>query len=237
MAGTPTWKVILTLLFAILISYLTFLWTRVVQRRAADAGAVRDLAWRLTKPGVLAALVYGAHTYVIEVQLNLSGAFAEAENIVVSVALFLAAAWAAWLGAFLLIELIIASPSIPDESYDAHLLRLMAHVLGFLSSAGILVYGANQIGIPAVGLIAGIGVGGFAFALAAQSTVENLFGGVSLFADRPFRVGDFIHYGNSDGVVEAIGPRSSRIRPWTARSPRCPMPTWPRCTSRITRSQ
>ena len=51
-----------------------------------------------------------------------------------------------------------------------------------------------------------------ALALAAQSTVENLFGGVSLFADRPFRIGDYIQYGASSGTVEAIGPRSARIR-------------------------
>ena len=66
--------------------------------------------------------------------------------------------------------------------------------------------------MPALGLVAGLGVGGFALALAAQSTVENLFGGMNLFADRPFRVGDFIRYGAGLGTVERIGPRSSRIR-------------------------
>jgi MscS family membrane protein len=49
-------------------------------------------------------------------------------------------------------------------------------------------------------------------ALAAQSTVENLFGGISIFADRPFRVGDRIQFGGNTGKVESIGPRSTRIR-------------------------
>src|SRR5690606_41587173 len=52
----------------------------------------------------------------------------------------------------------------------------------------------------------------FALALAAQSTIENLFGGVALFADRPFRIGDVISFGGERGSVEMVGTRSSRIR-------------------------
>jgi MscS family membrane protein len=57
-----------------------------------------------------------------------------------------------------------------------------------------------------------VSIGGIALALAAQSTVENLLGGVTIFADRPFRVGDEISFGGNSGKVEAIGPRSTRIR-------------------------
>ncbi|NBD31183.1 MAG: mechanosensitive ion channel [Alphaproteobacteria bacterium] len=67
-----------------------------------------------------------------------------------------------------------------------------------------------MIGIPAFGLLAG--VGGVALALAAQPTVENLFGGVSIFTDTPFRVGNVIRYGGEARKVERIGPRPSRIR-------------------------
>jgi MscS family membrane protein len=101
---------------------------------------------------------------------------------------------------------------VPDDSYDAHLLRLLARVGGLIAAAVVLVYGANEIGSPALGLVAGLGVGGVAVALASQSTVENLFGGVSIFADRPFRVGDTIRFEDADGRVESIGPRSTRIR-------------------------
>lgn len=60
--------------------------------------------------------------------------------------------------------------------------------------------------------MAGIGVGGVALALAAQLTVENLFGGVSLSADRPVRLGDVITYRGHSAAVETIGARSSRLR-------------------------
>ena len=61
-------------------------------------------------------------------------------------------------------------------------------------------------------LLAGLGVGGIAIALAAQKTIENLFGGVAVISDRPVRVGDYCKFGNSSGIVEDIGLRSTRIR-------------------------
>jgi MscS family membrane protein len=61
-------------------------------------------------------------------------------------------------------------------------------------------------------ILAGIGVGGLAVALAAQKTIENLFGGVSLIIDRPVLVGDFCQFGGQVGTIEDIGLRSTRIR-------------------------
>ncbi|TYQ16536.1 UNVERIFIED_CONTAM: MscS family membrane protein [Acetivibrio alkalicellulosi] len=62
------------------------------------------------------------------------------------------------------------------------------------------------------GLLAGLGLGGLAFALAARDTVSNLFGSVTIMIDRPFKIGDWITTSNADGVVEEIGFRSTRIR-------------------------
>jgi len=61
-------------------------------------------------------------------------------------------------------------------------------------------------------ILAGIGVGGLAVALAAQKTIENLFGGISLIVDRPVLVGDFCQFGGQVGTIEDIGLRSTRIR-------------------------
>jgi MscS family membrane protein len=70
----------------------------------------------------------------------------------------------------------------------------------------------SRLGYPVAGLLAGLGLGGLAFALAAQKTVENLFGSLSLAVDAPFRVGDFVKVEDFVGTVEAIGLRSTRIR-------------------------
>jgi MscS family membrane protein len=61
-------------------------------------------------------------------------------------------------------------------------------------------------------ILAGLGVGGLAVALAAQKTIENLFGAVALVSDRPVLVGDFCQFGTQTGTVEDIGLRSTRIR-------------------------
>jgi MscS family membrane protein len=61
-------------------------------------------------------------------------------------------------------------------------------------------------------ILAGLGIGGIAIALAAQKTIENLFGGVAVVSDRPVVVGDFCKFGDRVGTVEDIGLRSTRVR-------------------------
>nr|AEQ20298.1 putative mechanosensitive ion channel protein [uncultured bacterium CSLG7] len=61
-------------------------------------------------------------------------------------------------------------------------------------------------------ILAGLGIGGIAIALAAQKTIENLFGGVAVVSDRPVAVGDFCKFGDRVGTVEDIGLRSTRLR-------------------------
>jgi len=75
-----------------------------------------------------------------------------------------------------------------------------------------LVAVLSELGYPVAGLLAGLGIGGIAVALAAQKTVENLFGSLALAADPPFGVGDFVRVEDFVGTVEAIGLRSTRIR-------------------------
>jgi MscS family membrane protein len=75
-----------------------------------------------------------------------------------------------------------------------------------------IVAALQNFGFNVTGLAAGLGIGGLAIALAAQKTVENLFGGVTLIADQPVRVGDFCRFGDTEGVIEDIGLRSTRVR-------------------------
>jgi MscS family membrane protein len=65
---------------------------------------------------------------------------------------------------------------------------------------------------PVTSLLAGLGVGGLAVALAAQDTLKNFFGSLVLFADKPFQMGDRVVVDGHDGPVEEVGFRSTRIR-------------------------
>ena len=69
-----------------------------------------------------------------------------------------------------------------------------------------------ELGVPIVPLVASLGVGGIAVAVAARPTLENLIGGIILYTDRPERVGDFCSFGDNMGTVEQIGVRSTQIR-------------------------
>jgi MscS family membrane protein len=72
--------------------------------------------------------------------------------------------------------------------------------------------GAHQLGFPAFSVLAGLGVGGLAVALAARDSLANLFGSVLIMFEKPFRVGHRIRVGDSEGIVEDVGFRSTRIR-------------------------
>jgi MscS family membrane protein len=80
----------------------------------------------------------------------------------------------------------------------------------FMTIAALLVL--QNAGYNVAGLLAGLGIGGLAVALAAKETLANLFGSIALLMDRTFQVGDRIKQGDVEGVVEKIGLRSTRVR-------------------------
>lgn len=84
-------------------------------------------------------------------------------------------------------------------------LRLFTVVFGVLIAV-------QNLGVNVMSVLAGLGLGGLAFALAAKDACANLFGSVMILMDRPFRVGDWITVGGVDGTVEEIGFRSTKIR-------------------------
>lgn len=76
-----------------------------------------------------------------------------------------------------------------------------------------ITYFLTQIGVNITAIVAGLGIGGIAVALAGQKTLENLIGGISIIIDQPVRVGDYCRFGSDkEGRVEDIGLRSTRIR-------------------------
>lgn len=92
------------------------------------------------------------------------------------------------------------------------LLSLISGVLrGILMVLAVLAI-AHMLSLPLTSVLAGFGIGGIAFALAVQPTLQNLLSGFTIFADRPISVGDFCRFGEKSGTVEHIGLRSTRLR-------------------------
>lgn len=86
--------------------------------------------------------------------------------------------------------------------------QILKFCLFLIAILGVL----SAWGYNSATILAGLGVGGLAVALAAQKTIENLFGGISVIGDRPVLVGDFCRFGTHVGTVMHIGLRSTRIR-------------------------
>ena len=95
---------------------------------------------------------------------------------------------------------------------DNYMLPIIRKVTKAIIWAFGVIIGLDNIGFDITAMIAGLGIGGLALALAAQDSVKNIFAGVMIFLDKPFKIKDRIQIEGFDGVVEEVGLRSTRIR-------------------------
>src|ERR1043166_1682876 len=99
---------------------------------------------------------------------------------------------------------------------DAQLAKLLLPVMGRTLKVFVAIIGTltapQYLGLPIASVLAGLGIGGVAVALAAQNTLANFIGTIILLADRPFHAGDRVQVDKYEGSVELIGLRSTRIR-------------------------
>lgn len=102
--------------------------------------------------------------------------------------------------------------AVKHQTFAHSVLPLFSRV--FMITIVVLAIAAilSNWGYNTTTILAGLGIGGVAIALAAQKTIENLFGGVAVISDRPVTVGDFCKFGDRVGTIENIGLRSTRIR-------------------------
>lgn len=131
-----------------------------------------------------------------------------------------------WLVIAVAIAVLVAALRIVDllQNYagekffhgDAQLAAVMLPVLAKTLKVFIVIIGvltaAQCLGLPVTSVLAGLGIGGIAVAMAAQSTLANFFGSLVLLVDRPFQIGDVVRIDPVEGTVESIGLRSTRIR-------------------------
>ena len=122
-------------------------------------------------------------------------------------------------------EVILPISEKSETSFDNHLIPVIQKaVRAIIWSLGVVI-GLDNIGFDITAMIAGLGIGGLALALAAQDSVKNIFAGIMIFLDKPFKIKDRIKIDGHDGVVEEVGLRSTRIRTLEGR-----IVTIPNCT-------
>jgi MscS family membrane protein len=203
---TPVWRWIALILMGIAIWYLASAIARgvvAVLRRLIEAPGLRGpIRLALASAGFRVAMELAPPSSLlrlyIERGLQLAFALAVAWGFAVIVDL-LADRWHSRL-----------DPRVAAISYSV--LPLGRQILRGIVFLFALMWVVRAWGYNTTALLAGLGVGGIAIALAAQKTIENLFGGVSVIGDRPVLVGDVCHFGDRTGTIMHIGLRSTRIQ-------------------------
>jgi MscS family membrane protein len=131
---------------------------------------------------------------------------------VLALLFFLAAASIAMRIVNVISDRIIARLDVRQRAISLSVLSLTVRCIKICLFAIAVLLILASWGYNTNAILAGLGVGGIAIALASQKTIENLFGGVSVILDKPVLVGDFCNFGGQVGTVEDIGLRSTRIR-------------------------
>ena len=207
---TPKWKVIVVILISALAALLLFVFHRAINRHETD-NRVGFLLRRALTPIAILVVVWSLKNF-IEYQINVSGTFSTVVVVMAYIIIHAAEVWLLWLVLLAIFERIVQTRNIPEDSFNAHLWRLGARTIGAVASVVIIGSAAQELGLPLYSVVAGLGIGGLAVALAIRPTLENLIGGIVLYLDQPVRVGDFCNFGDKTGTVEAIGVRSTKLR-------------------------
>jgi MscS family membrane protein len=215
-AGIPLFEWFFVLVGLPLLYFLTVLLSRLLGRLIRvlrqDLYRKLDLGNREFLPGPIRLLLLAFLIHWTDTKTNLpllARQFWSSTTTIIEIAacvwlLILFSSWSETYGRRLL-----RSRNRAGATSMLHLMRWLVDLL--IISAGVIVT-LHYFRVNPTTALAGLGVGGIAVAFAAQKTLENIIGGVSLIFDQAVRVGDSLKVGNTSGTVEDIGLRSTRIR-------------------------
>jgi MscS family membrane protein len=206
----PVWRwlgIVIVLGFGLAVVHWCFRLSAYWAGRAAPAGK-----WvELVRPLSIVTVTPVAALILAEV-LRVSGMLYEESTRLLLTVFILALTWLDWVAGGVVAESVISIEKLRTSSIDSQFIRLMLRILTIIVAIAILVTGADRIGLPAYSVLAGLGVGGLAVALAAQQTLANLLGSLIIMFEKPFAVGHSIKLKDFEGTVESVGFRSTRIR-------------------------
>lgn len=216
--ATPLWKWIALILAAAVILGLSrllgFLFALVFRRVSARPGQMHiwSAAWleMLVQPArVIAALI------LFRIAMGFIGPSAISRIYIgraMEIVFVAAIAWSLLKLTDLLLMHFESRLEAPQQYSSRTMIRLGRRTVAAAIVVIAILFVLQSWGYNTSTLLAGLGVGGIAVALAAQQTIANVFGGVSLIGDHPIRIGEFGKFGDMEGVVEDIGMRSTRVR-------------------------
>jgi MscS family membrane protein len=199
---------------SIFLSRLIYLFIRNVLKKRAEKtnGKLDDIVVEsIEKPVVFTVVIVGI--WYAALQLNLPDKLTEIGSKIYYILIIFTITWfIIKIADAIITEYIAPLFNKHENNLNSEMIPIIRKSIkmGIWGISGMIAL--KNSGYDVGALLAGLGIGGLAFALAAQDTISNLFGGVTVFTDKQFKVGDRIKVLGVDGVVKEIGIRSSRIQ-------------------------
>lgn len=157
-------------------------------------------------------LVLYASWFLLRYGVKIVGHFSSVLSSIFWAMIFIGVGWFVFLTSSRIADAINDARQVREGSIDRQLVQTTLRLVSLVIVVLLFIYAADFFGVPLTPVLASLGVGGLAIALAVRPTLENIIGGLTLFADKPVRIGDFCRYGDDYGTVEEIGLRSTRLR-------------------------
>jgi MscS family membrane protein len=208
--GEPIWRWISLLILFASVGWL--LWKSIrLARKGIHHKGVAGAAWRIL-PAVTLVFMVPILCFILGEVLRVTPHLFGRITLTLWGLFYLALTWVVWGIGEIIAEWIIGLERIQTDSTDSQLVRLTGRLVSMAFGVAILIEGANRIGLPSYSIIAGLGVGGLAVALAGQQALGNLLGSLIIMFEKPFRIGHKIKTGGIEGTVENIGFRTAKLR-------------------------
>ena len=133
-------------------------------------------------------------------------------SVAVKLLVSLSAVWSAFRLVDIIYALLMRKALATSNRFDDLLVPMVTKSLKVFVVVMGVIFSADNLNIDVTSLLAGLGIGGLAFALAAKDLLGNFFGSLTVLLDRPFQIGDWVVIGDVEGSVEEVGFRSTRVR-------------------------
>ena len=209
----PAWKwvlIVLTLLFGSIVFVLIWL---LVRRATLEGQQSKHKAnWLRILPPAIGWSFAKLADEIIDEQVNAVGFVDSAIEITLWTLAMICSAWFFISLGGAIANSISRSLELKSGSVNSYLTTIVVRTLSLIIAAWLVLDGLESLGISLLPLLAGLGIGGVAIALAVRPTLENFIGGITLIMDRPVNVGDICRFGDQIGFVEKIGLRTTQIR-------------------------
>ncbi len=214
--GVKIWQYLALILLASAVLLLRKVLDYVVRRQVRHLSArfgqvwVTNLVGTIASPG--ATLAAAGLLRVAYPQLGLPIGAAVVVDFTIRMLVVLSLIWALYRLVDVFTAQLAEHAAKTESKLDDQLVPLVRKSLKILVVVAGVLFLLQNFDVNVGSLLAGLGLGGLAFALAAKDTLANFFGSIMIFVDRPFQVGDWVVVKGVEGIVEEVGFRSTRIR-------------------------